>query len=360
MAGSLAAAAFATFEPALADEPSLRQLAAQKGLLYGCAASSNFLAADAPFAALVAEQAGILVPERELKQYVVQKKEGAWDFSGAEALAAFAAKNGQKFRGHTLVWASALPPWLEQKLGDNPSESLLTDMIARECGQFRGRVHSWDVVNEAVVPGFFHPDGLQTSSPWYRAFGESYIATAFHAAREADPHALLFYNDYSVEMRESWQGGRRTAILNLLEKLKKQGVPIDGFGVQGHLKPFLEHFDEEIFAAFLRDIAGLGLKIMITELDATDHPGPADPAQRDVAIASLTRRFLDVSLDNSATIGVLTWGLSDRYSWLSMDPSRKWPDGQLSRGLPYDGDLKPKPMREAIAAAFKARKAVGQ
>ncbi len=349
-------AGMASYEPALAAEPSLAQLAAAKGLLYGCAVSSNILAGDAPFAALVAQQAGILVPERELKQYVVQKQEGVWDFSGAEALASFAAKNGQKFRGHTLVWASAMPPWLEQQLQDNPRESLLIDMITRTCGQFRGRMHSWDVVNEAVVPGIGHPDALQTSSPWYQAFGEGYIATAFHAAREADPHALLFYNDYSVEMRESWQGGRRTAILRLLEKLKKQGVPIDGFGIQGHLKPFLEHFDEEVFAAFLREIEGLGLKIMITELDATDRDGPTDVAKRDAEIASMTRRFLDVSLDNAATLGVLTWGLSDRYSWLSIDPKRKWPDGQLSRGLPYDGDLKGKPMRDAIAAAFQARK----
>lgn len=340
---------------AVAEESSLASSAAAKGLLYGCAVGSDRLAADAPFAALVAAQAGILVPEWELKRNMVQPSEGQWNFSGGDALYAFAAKHGMKFRGHTLVWYYGTPPWLEQKLQAAPSEDLLTGMITQSCKHFRGRVHSWDVLNEVVEPLEGHPDGLRIKSPWYEAFGDSYLATSFHAAREADPGALLFYGDYDVEMDAGWQEERRTAVLKVLESLKKHNAPIDAFGVQGHLKPYKAGFDEEIYARFLRDVAGFGLKIMVTEFDVADKGGPADIVRRDMEVASITRSFMDVSLDNPAMLGVLNWGLSDRYSWLSNYPDYKWPDGQLSRGLPYDGDLKPKPMRQALAEAFAAK-----
>jgi endo-1,4-beta-xylanase len=341
---------------ALADEPSLAKLAASKQLLYGCAVSGGRLTNDPAFAALVVEEAGILVPEGELKRNAVQPQEGVWNFGGADALSSFATNHNQKFRGHTLVWHARVPPWLDRQLQDNPRESLLTDMITKSCQHFRGRMHSWDVINEVVQPPQGGPNGLRIQSAWYRAFGEGYMATAFHAAREADPKALLFYNETGIEGSERWQDIQRTAVLKLLEKLKKQNVPIDGFGVEGHIKPFMQHFNEDIYARFLREVEGMGLKIMVTELDVADRGGPADVAKRDAEVASATRRFLDVSLANPAMLGVLTWGLSDRYSWLSEEPKYKWPDGQLSRGLPFDDDLKPKPMRTALAAAFSARR----
>lgn len=343
--------------PAAAEnrELSLAECAAKKGMLYGCAVSSDQLANDAPFAALVADQAAILVPEWELKRDPVQSVEGQWNFSGAEALARFAQQHGQKMRGHTLVWYYGAPPWLEQRLRDSPSDALLTDMITMSCQRFKGRMHSWDVLNEAVAPEQGHPDGLRVNSPWYRAFGPSCFATALKAARAADPEPLLFYGDYNVEMASREHELRRRAVLKLIESLKKQDAPIDAFGVQGHLRVFRDRFDEEIYARFLRELQGFGLKIMVTEFDVADRGGPADIDRRDAEVASLTRRFMNVSLDNAAMLGVITWGLSDRYSWLSNYPDYKWPDGQLSRGLPYDGALAAKPMRAAIADAFRAK-----
>ena len=342
-------------EPAMAEAASLAQDAASKGLLYGCAVGSDRLASDRPFAALVAGEAGLLVPEWELKREFVQRVEGEWNFSGGDALAAFARRHGLKLRGHTLVWYYGTPPWLERKLQETRAESLLTEMITISCAHYRGRVHSWDVLNEAVEPPEGHPEGLRIRSPWYQAFGEGYMATAFEAARQADPNALLFYGDYDVEMDAPDQEKRRTAVLKLIERLKKQNAPIDAFGVQGHLKPYKKRFDEEVYARFLNEVTGFGLKLMVTEFDVADRGGPDSPAVRDADVAAITRSFLDVSLANPAMLGVLTWGLSDRYSWLSNYPDYKWPDGQLSRGLPFDGDLKPKPMREAMAQAFAAR-----
>ncbi|CAM5762353.1 beta-xylanase [Labrys miyagiensis] len=355
LAAGLGLTASTWLEPAAADVPSLANDASAKGLLYGCAVGSDRIAADRSFAALVAAQAGIIVPEWELKREFVQRVEGQYDFGGGDDLYAFAVRHGLKMRGHTLVWYYGTPPWLEQKLQDQRSESLLTDMITRSCRHYRGRLHSWDVLNEVVEPPEGHPDGLRVKSPWYQAFGEDYMAIALHAAREADPNTLLFYGDYDVEMDAPWQERRRTAVLKVLERLKKQNAPIDAFGVQGHLKPYKAKFDEDLYARFLRDVAGFGLKIMVTEFDVADRGGPADIAARDADVAAITRSFMDVSLASPAMLGVLTWGLSDRYSWLSNYPDYKWPDGQLSRGLPFDGDLKPKPMRQAMAQAFAAK-----
>lgn len=355
--GFLAAGAATLVAPSARseEEAALRTRAAKRGLLYGCAVESQYLLRDIPYNQAVSREANILVPEYELKCHVVRAEPDRLDFKGANLIAALATQHKMQMRGHTLVWHAANAPWLVAQLAAKPSERILTDHIAMVAGYYRGRIHSWDVVNEAIEPKEGHPDGLRTKSPWYQAFGPSYIETAFHAARQADPNALLFYNDYFVEGSSSSHLRRRVALLRLCEKLLAKRVPIDAVGIQGHLEGFSEPFDEKIFARFLADIRSLGLKIMVTEFDVADIGGPADIVKRDAEVASLTRRFMDVLLDCPATIGMLTWGLSDRYSWLSSPIYGKeynWPDGQLSRGLPLDGDLQRKPMWQAIAKAF--------
>ena len=333
-------------------EPSLRIRAAAGSMLYGSAVSTPDLESDTEFAKAIIRECGIVVPEWELKRGMIQKVKNRLDWSGGDRLQFFAAKHAIKMRGHTLVWYYGNPPWLEEELQQAPRESLLTDLISAACCRYRGSMHSWDVVNELVEIRQGHQDGLRTQSPWYQAFGESYIATAFHAARAADPHALLFYGDYNVEGDSTHDNARRHAVIRLLEKLKAQNVPIDGFGIQGHLRAYQTAFDEHVFDRFLAKLSGMGLKIMVTELDVSDRGGSLDPRQRDADVASLTRRLVDVAMANPAMLGVMTWGLSDRYSWLSRYPEYRWPDGQLSRGLPLDGDLQRKPMWAALAAAL--------
>ena len=328
----------------------------KRDLCYGCAVQPEQLQ-DLPFMQAVAREANILVNEGDLKWDVVHPEPDRYDFARADQLLAFATQNRMQMRGHTLSWYAVNPPWLEAQLAEKPNERILTDHIAKVVGNYRGRMHSWDVVNEAIEPTEGHPDGLRVKSPWHQAFGPSYIETAFRAARQADPHALLFYNDYGIEEASSWNLRRRVSVLRLCEKLRAKRVPIDAIGIQAHLKAYRETFDEKIFARFIADIRSLGLKFMITEFDVADIGGPTDIAKRDAEVASLTRRFMDVALDSPACLGVLTWGLSDRYSWLShpvWGRDYNWPDGQLSRGLPLDGNLQRKPMWYAIAKAFAA------
>lgn len=354
----MSAACMLSSRPLGAKESApLKSFATERGILYGCAIRSKNLS-DVPFTDAVIRDAAIIVPESEMKWSTVQPEAGRFDFSFADQLAAFSAQNKMKMRGHTLVWHAANPNWLLEALKNAPRERILTDHIEKLVGHYRGRIHSWDVVNEAIEPSDGRADGLRVKSPWYQAFGTNYIDLAFHAARKADPDALLCYNDFGVEAAASWHAPRRKAVLQFCEKLLSKGVPLDVVGIQGHLKAYRETFDEDVFSRFLFDIRSLGLKIMVTEHDVADIGGPFNIFKRDADVARLTRRFLDVVLDCPATIGVLTWGLSDRYSWLSDPVWGKrycWPDGQLSRGLPLDASLLRKPMWYAMADAFVSR-----
>jgi endo-1,4-beta-xylanase len=344
----------ASLRPALDDEgPSLRELAAARGIVFG-AANNNFWLRDTDFAFAFLRDCGILVPEYELKRDLTEPAPHQYDFSASDSLLAFAQKHGLLFRGHPLVWYASNPPWLEAAVTAAKDETIFADYIRRAAQHYRGRMHSWDVVNEAIEPNDGRADGLRDSF-WLRRFGPDYIDHAFHAAHDADPGALLVYNDYGLEQAGTANDARRKMALALLERLVSRGVPIGGLGLQAHVNAFGRTIDRRKLSAFLAEVSAMGLRILVTEHDVDDTGGPADIASRDSAVADATRRLLDVVLDNSATIAVLTWGYSDRF--LKAESVRD----QLLRGnprsLPLDERMRPTPMRAALAAAFtSARK----
>lgn len=335
--------------------PGLNAHARKSGRRFGCAIKSSQIAKDPAFAAAVLREAGVIVQEYELKRHVTQPRPGVYDFSGNDKLIDFAQKNGLAARGHTLVWYASNPPWLEAavpRANPRDREELLGGYIRTAMRRYAGRIGEWDVVNEPVEPNQGRRDGMRAKNIWGQAFGDRYIDLAFHIAREADPKARLFLTDFGLEHASRRCAARRDAILRLLEGALSRGVPIDALGVQGHLKPFREPFDERIFAGFLDRVRGMGLGIAITEFDIADRGGPADVTQRDAQVAAVGRAFLDVALANPATSSVLSWGLSDRYSWLSTYPEYRWPDGKKSRGLPLDDELRRKRLWAEMAAAF--------
>jgi endo-1,4-beta-xylanase len=358
LAAGAAMPALAAARPLSARERTLREAATDRKLIYGTAVSSGNLEKDKPFAKLVMDQANMLVAEGETKRKAIEPEQGRFNFAPTEKLLAFAAANGQNMRGHTLVWHEANPDWLLKTLDSKPDEKLLTDYIEKTVGHFRGRLHSWDVVNEVIHIDEGGEEDLRISSPWYKAFGAGYIETAFESAHAADPDALLFYNELNLEADVWWAEKRRRSVIKLLEKLLKKGVPVHALGIQSHLKAYRLDYSDEVFSRFLDEVAGLGLKILLTEFDIADIEGPADPAQRDADIASLGRRYLDVAFSKPAVLGCLTWGITDRYSWLSLYDQYKWSDGSLSRGLPFDGELKPKKLySEMLQSYLGARRA---
>ena len=342
--------------------PGLDARARRSARHFGCAIKSSQLARDPAFTAAVAREAGMIVPEYELKRHVTQAVPGKYDFSGIDKLIAFAQAHDLAARGHTLVWYTANPPWLEAALSDanaQAREALLGGYIQAAMRRFAGRIGEWDVVNEPVEPAQGRPDGLRAKNIWSEAFGDRYIDLAFHLAREADPSAKLFLTDFGLEHDSRRCAARRAAMLKLLEGALVRGVPIDALGIQGHLKPFRESFSDRVFADFLDEVRGMGIGMAVTEFDLADRGGPNATDRRDAEVAAVAQAFLDVALANPAMGSVLSWGLSDRYSWLSTYPDYRWPGGQLSRGLPLDGDLRRKRLWAAMAGAFDAAPAKG-
>ena len=337
--------------PALAQNQSLRALALARNLIFGTAAATYELR-DADFPPLLAREAAMLVPEYEMKRHVVEPRPGVYDFSGIDTLQAFAKAQGMAFRGHPLIWYAANPPWLEEAVLSGGDERLLTGYIAALAGRYRGQMHSLDVVNEALAQD---GSGLRQTF-WLKRFGPSYLDLAFHAARQADPNALLVYNDYGCEAETAAAPALRANCLKLLDGLIARGAPVQALGLQGHLSAFGPQPDQKKLRAFLAEIEARNLAVLVTELDVDDEGGPYDVALRDRAVADEAERFLDVVLASPATKAVLTWGLSDRYA----DPPESlhlkmlgWRD----RKFPYDSALSPKPLRAALARAFSGRRA---
>ncbi|UZW55976.1 endo-1,4-beta-xylanase [Sphingobium sp. JS3065] len=337
--------------------------ARRSGRNFGAAIKSRQLREDPDFTAAVARECDMVVQEYELKRGTTEPKPGKYDFSGADQIIAFAQKHGMGARGHALVWYAAQPKWLEPalKIADKAGrEKLMTSYIDVAMPRYAGRIGEWDVVNEAVEPKEGRADGMRANSMWMQALGEDYIDIAFHHARATDPKATLFLTDFGLEHDSPRCERRRTAMLKLLDRLMARKVPVDAVGIQGHLKPYNERFDQALFARFLNDLSGYGLALSVTEFDVADRGGPPSPDKRDSEIAAVAKAFLDVALDNPAMRSVLCWGLSDRYSWLSNYPDYKWPDGQLSRVLPLDDAMRRKPLWDAIAAAFDAAPPMGR
>ena len=328
---------------------SLHAIASQRGVVYGSAVTSYELR-DPVFAASVAREAGILVAEYEMKRGVIEENRDRYDFSGLDNLLAFAQAHGMAFRGHPLVWHHRNPDWLESAVLAERDPALHTDYIEAVMRHGKGRMHSWDVVNEAISPEDGRPDNLRNTF-WLQALGPSYVDLAFHAARAADPTAQLVYNDWGCENSGNKHDRFRAATLDFLEQALKRGVPIDALGLQGHLQAFGPPIDQKKLRDFLGKVQQMGLKILITEHDVDDSGGPSDITLRDQAVADASRRFLEVVLDNSATEAILTWGLSDRF----LKPSgwRATLTGYSPRSLPLDADMQPTAMWHAMARAFE-------
>jgi endo-1,4-beta-xylanase len=340
-----------------AEAGSLKRLAAEKGLIYGTTISAKQITQDAAFIALVEQQAGLVVPENDMKwQDINLGAPGKDDYSRADTIAGFAVESGMALRGHNLLWYFRTPSWFFTLPDRAAKERAVIDHITTLAGRYRGIVHSWDVVNEPIEPKDGRPDGLR-KAVFLEALGPSYLDLAYRLTHETDPKARLVVNEYDIELDAPEHEARRTVLLALLERMQKARTPVNAVGIQAHLRAVGgPPFSPDKLRRFLRDIAALGLTIQITELDVTDESAPADIAVRDRLIADAYRRFLDAALDEPAVKMVVTWGLSDRHSWIVRHETNqaKWrKDGLPSRPLPFDADLRPKPAFTALAEAFK-------
>jgi endo-1,4-beta-xylanase len=358
LAGLAGAGALAAVSPpsAVAAEPSLAELAAARGILFGSWTRGRSLATDPEFAALVRRECRIIVSGPETQWAKVSPTPGALRLDETDGIVRFAERNGIAFRGHSLVWHVQAPPWFKEIASRAEAEIRVREHILAMGRHFAGRVHSWDVVNEALRPSDGRADRLR-KTVFLEKLGPDYLEIAFRTAREADPKALLTYNDFALELEQWDDRERRKRLLALVDDFRRRGVPIDAIGLQSHLATAdMPRFNEKVFASFLRELADRGLRIFLTELDVADKSAPADIALRDREVAEAYRRYLSVALDNRAVVAVLTWGLSDRDSWIVRgdQPNHRRTDAAIPRPLPYDADFRRKPAWNAIAACLRA------
>ncbi|NMG11032.1 endo-1,4-beta-xylanase [Brasilonema sp. UFV-L1] len=332
----------------------LSKRAAVKGLTYGAFPSFgyNTLSQDKQLESTFIRECGFVVGGFYWAN--IRPSVSTFNFAETDSLARFASKHRMLFRGHPLIWDNVVPQWLIDKL-DNPNtksqeiQNIFINHISTVVKRYAGKIHSWDVINEAVEPDDGRTDNLRKTS-WLKFLGPNYIDLAFRTAAKADPKALLVYNDFGVEYDIPSNEAKRKALLKLLEGLKSKGTPVHAFGIQSHLIGHETRFNPKKLRKFLADIASLGLKILITELDVRDDKLPADIAVRDRIIASAYEDYLSVVLDEKAVIAVLNWGFHDRYTWYSQANPRS--DGKPPRPLPFDSNLRRKLAWNAMARAF--------
>ena len=316
---------------------SLGAHAAEHNLLYGCAINVPALATNPPYASLIREQCRIVVAENTMKWAALRPSATTFRFDEADAFVAFAEANKQKIRGHNLAWHQNNPAWLAS-ISPAEARDVLVHHIETVTGRYAGRMHSWDVVNEAVLLSDRRPDGLRDSA-WLQLIGPEYLELAFQTARNADPQALLTYNDYGIEADDPASEQKRQAVLLLLRRLVTRHIPIDAVGIQSHISALAVPGYGSGLMRFIASVRELGLQVFLTELDVNDRSSPADQRFRDAAVASTYRQYLDLVLTDPAVRAVLTWGITDRYTWLNHEGTRA--DKQPERCLPFDADNTP-------------------
>jgi endo-1,4-beta-xylanase len=301
--------------------------AAPRQMPLGAAVDWSKLQRPGTYRSLFLEHYSSLTPENEMKMDSLAASAKSRDFSRPDALVAWAAEHGIGVHGHVLVWHRQLPAWLTQaEWNRRDLRAYLRDYVTEVVGHFRGRVESWDVVNEPL-----RADGSRRSSIWQQVLGEGYIADAVRWAHEADPDARLYVNEFDLER----PGPKSRAMYRLLRELVDEGVPLHGIGLQAHLTQAWRPTGAQL-RRVMRRYAGLGLRVDITELDVAIGPG-------DAALAEQARIYRTVA----AACRVLpecgrfaTWGFTDASTWL----------GSEQRPLPFDAAGAPKPAWGAIAS----------
>ena len=301
----------------------------------------------------------------------IHPEPGAYDFELADKFIELGMEREMYIVGHTLVWHSQTPRWvfLDDEGNLTTRDTLLMrmrDHIHTVVGRYKGRVHCWDVVNEVIGD-----DGNIRNSLWYRIIGEDYIEKAFTYASEADPEALLIYNDYSLP-----NPTKREGVVKMVKELQSKGIPIGGIGMQGHYHlgdPSLEDVDASITA-----FAELGVQVMITEMEITVLPVPSDDTGAEVSKRFemkewlnpytdglpdsvqniLTNRYRDLFTlfrDHSEHIQRVTfWGVHDGVSW-----KNNWPvPGRTNHPLLFDRDGEPKPSFDAVMGVASSNRPI--
>lgn len=285
-----------------------------------------------------------IVSEGGMKWQDVRPSRDRFVFDSPDRHLAFASANGMELRGHTLAWYGAMPDWTRAIASPAEAERELVGHIETVVGRYRGRIRSWDVVNEPIPDDPSSRSDLRPSI-WTRRLGESYIALALRTTARVDPQAGLVMNEYDIEFVGPRFRRKREALLRLIRDLKLRNLPLTAIGLQGHLRAELA-IDKEGLSAFVSEVRSLGLDVLVTELDVIDDKLPGPPGLRDAIVAAKAYDFLDAIFAAARPTAILTWGITDRHTWVPIWFRRR--DGLANRPLPLDEAYRPKPLMRVI------------
>ena len=320
---------------------SLRQLADKRGLLLGSAFANHALNQDKQYGEILAREFNCIVGENNMKMDLIQRTRGEFDFTHADSMMEFAARHEMKVRAVPLVWHEALPRWARDKtFPRQDAMDILKEHIFAVMRHFKGRVIAWDVLNEGLND---KGPGLRKKSVWHQSIGPDYVDKVYHWAHEADPEAVLFYNDYNMDgMSPSSDRCYKWA-----KEMLARGVPLHGIGLQYHVQAH-NHPAQESAMRNIRRFNDLGLAVHITELDVW-LPVKATEKHLEQQ-ANVYRSVIETALASPKCPAVVLWGFTDRYSWVHSTSN-----GQYDHGLIFDREYRPKPAYAAIAAALQRR-----
>lgn len=299
---------------------------------------------------LIQHEFSAITAENIMKSMFTHPEKGKYDFKLSDQFVSYGEKNKMFIHGHTLVWHSQLAPWMETIKDSSEMKAFLKDHITTIVSRYKGRINSWDVVNEAL-----NEDGTLRKSIFLETLGENYLVNAFKLAAAADPKVDLYYNDYNM-----CDPKKREGAIRLVKHVRNNGGKIDGIGMQGHwnlITPSLEEIEKSIVS-----YAALGVKVAITELDITVLPNPWDLQGAEISQKfensekmnpypkslpdsiqnKLAKRYEDIFrlfLKHKDKISRVTfWGVYDGQSWLN-----DWPiKGRTNYPLLFDAHLKHK------------------
>ena len=305
---------------------------------------------------LIRKEFNAITAENIMKSMYTHPQKDKYDFALSDKFVAYGEKNKMFIHGHTLIWHSQLAPWMEKIADSTEMKAFMKDHITRIVSKYKGRINSWDVVNEAL-----NEDGTLRQSVFLKTLGEKYLVDAFKLAEKADPKAELYYNDYNIE-----EPAKRAGAIALIKKIKAQGGKVDGVGIQGHWRlnsPSLEEIEKSIL-----EYSALGVKVAFTELDITVLPNPWDLKGAEISqkfegsekmnpypkalpdsiqnkLAERYESIFKLFLKHKDKISRVTfWGVHDGQSWLN-----DWPiKGRTNYPLPFDATLRHKKAYESI------------
>ncbi|MCD8301551.1 MAG: endo-1,4-beta-xylanase [Prevotellaceae bacterium] len=345
---------FASCHSEPSDTLSLKEAYGDKFLIGVAMNQRQSSGLDRVGAETVSRNFNSIVAENCMKSEKIHPMENLYHFEPADSFVAFGEANGMAVIGHCLIWHSQCPKWFfvdseGKRVSADELKRRMRDHITTVVSRYKGRVHGWDVVNEAILE-----DGTYRRSPFYEILGEEFIPLAFQYAHEADPDAELYYNDYNMHLP-----AKREAVVRLVNSLKERGLRIDAVGMQGHMGmdyPSMDAFERSMLA-----FASAGVKVMITEWDMSalptvsrsanisdiqgykraldPYPDGLPDSVSDVWNQRM-KAFFELFLRHSDIVSRVTvWGVSDGDSWKNDFPIH----GRTDYPLLFDRHHEPKP-----------------